>query len=347
MKVKNLINRLFASNQNIYFYLAITGLFFLSVWLVNKPQLAMWLGFAMAGYSVIANDSIQTLGTFIAANERQPWLKLWLFTATIMASTLIYGFYVYHSDLSFGRLKDIPQPLEFNLIELIAPLLLIVMTWFKMPVSTTFLLLSVFSSGETIQAMLTKTACGYGLAILLSFSLYAALIRFIPVLFKHKPYQRKLWRQLQYISTAWLWINWLMHDIANVTVFLPRALSITDAAIVIGYLVLMLALIIYHKGGRIQRVVREKSGVKDFRAATIIDLLYAALLLVLKEWSYIPISTTWVFLGVLAGREIAMSYFNASNTSTDKAYRMIAKDFVLAGSGLMLSLIFSMLSEHG
>ena len=31
------------------------------------------VGFALAGYSVIANDSIQTLGTFIAS--KQKWLN--------------------------------------------------------------------------------------------------------------------------------------------------------------------------------------------------------------------------------------------------------------------------------
>ena len=31
------------------------------------------IGFALAGYSVIANDSIQTLGTFIASKKK--WLN--------------------------------------------------------------------------------------------------------------------------------------------------------------------------------------------------------------------------------------------------------------------------------
>jgi GH15 family glucan-1,4-alpha-glucosidase len=31
------------------------------------------IGFALAGYSVIANDSIQTLGTFIASKKK--WFK--------------------------------------------------------------------------------------------------------------------------------------------------------------------------------------------------------------------------------------------------------------------------------
>ena len=38
------------------------------------------VGFALAGYSVIANDSIQTLGTFIAS--KQKWFK-WYTLASV------------------------------------------------------------------------------------------------------------------------------------------------------------------------------------------------------------------------------------------------------------------------
>ena len=33
------------------------------------PQIAMWVGFLFAAYAAVANDSIQTLGTFIASNQ--------------------------------------------------------------------------------------------------------------------------------------------------------------------------------------------------------------------------------------------------------------------------------------
>jgi hypothetical protein len=35
------------------------------------PRIAMWIGFAFAAYSAIANDSIQSIGTFIASNDDQ------------------------------------------------------------------------------------------------------------------------------------------------------------------------------------------------------------------------------------------------------------------------------------
>ena len=43
------------------------------------------LGFTLAAYSVVGNDSIQTLGTFLTSNEDKPWWVLWLYAGGIMA----------------------------------------------------------------------------------------------------------------------------------------------------------------------------------------------------------------------------------------------------------------------
>ena len=40
------------------------------------PQIAMWVGFLFAAYAAVANDSIQTLGTFIASNQDRKWWVL-------------------------------------------------------------------------------------------------------------------------------------------------------------------------------------------------------------------------------------------------------------------------------
>ena len=50
-------------------------------------MIIMWLGFILAAYSVVGNDVIQTLGTFLASNEHRPWYVLWLFAATIILMT--------------------------------------------------------------------------------------------------------------------------------------------------------------------------------------------------------------------------------------------------------------------
>ena len=67
------------------------------------------IGFGLAGWSVIANDSIQTLGTFIASKEK--WFKWYTLAAAAsgaMAVTIAYGWWKYSGDISYGRLTRIP-----------------------------------------------------------------------------------------------------------------------------------------------------------------------------------------------------------------------------------------------
>jgi len=53
-------------------FIAIVVLFFAAILTFHdNPQIAMWIGFILAGYSAEANDSIQTLGTFFSSNKKQ------------------------------------------------------------------------------------------------------------------------------------------------------------------------------------------------------------------------------------------------------------------------------------
>ena len=52
------------------------------------------IGFALAGYSVIANDSIQTLGTFIASKKKWfKWYTLAGSASAVMIFALAWGWY--------------------------------------------------------------------------------------------------------------------------------------------------------------------------------------------------------------------------------------------------------------
>jgi hypothetical protein len=105
-----------------------------------------------------------------------------------------------------------------------------------------------------------------------------------------------------------LWAQWLIQDFANIYVYLPRSLSGMEITISLTILLAMLGYIFYSRGGAIQAIVKAKTNTVDIRSATIIDFLYALILLFFKEFSKVPMSTTWVFLGLLAGREIAIRY---------------------------------------
>lgn len=330
----------FGARQNIPFFFVIGLLFLASYVLAPIPQAAMWLGFGIAGYSAIANDSIQTLGTFISSNRKLPWWAMWLFIGGILVATHTYGWLTDGGDIAFERLTKIPQPTQFTMLSLAGPVILLILTRFKMPVSTTFLLLSAFSSAVVIQDMLVKTLLGYIVAFVAAIIVWSVIAYlYHRKEFPSRHYNERFWRFLQACSTAFLWSTWIMHDTANVTVFLPRSLSLEQMVIAIGYLFCVIGILMYWKGGRIQVVVTEKTDITDVRAATIIDFVYAVVLYVFKEINNIPMSTTWVFLGLLAGREIALTLFTKHPEVYVHTAKLVLKDIGRAGTGLLISLL--------
>ena len=111
------------------------------------------IGFSLAAYSVVANDSVQTLGTFMASNQRFKWYWLATAASTVLALTLIYGWNVNDGDITFGRLNKIPyQTIQWY--HAAAPLILVILTRVGIPVSTTFLVLSAFASTVVLEKVL-------------------------------------------------------------------------------------------------------------------------------------------------------------------------------------------------
>ena len=110
-------------------------------------------------------------------------------------------------------------------------------------------------------------------------------------------------------------------------------------------IVVMLALyaiIFYSHGGAIQKVVLTKTNTTDIRSATFVDLIYGIVLFLFKEVSHIPMSTTWVFVGLLAGREIAMVW-NAGHRSRQEVSRLLLSDFAKITAGLVVSVALALL----
>jgi hypothetical protein len=64
----------------------------------------MYVGFLFAVYSVIGNDVIQTIGTFLTSNKKTYWAILWTFASVILSATLVYGWYFHNGDVSYQRL---------------------------------------------------------------------------------------------------------------------------------------------------------------------------------------------------------------------------------------------------
>ena len=69
-------------------------------------------------------------------------------------------------------------------------------------------------------------------------------------------------------------------------------------------------------------------------------MIYGIILFVFKELNDVPMSTTWVFLGMLAGREIAISYI-AGLRSRLAALWDVTSDVLRAFLGLIISVVLA------
>lgn len=309
-----------------------------------NPSVAMWVGFAFAAYSVVANDSIQTLGTFLASNQRHPWWLLWGFVGGVFLVTSYYSWEMYGGDVSYGRLASKgfeESPVSFSFLQLAAPLVLLVLTRQGIPVSTTFLILSSFAAtGASIAQVLLKSLAGYVVAFVVAAGLWVALNRVLQHLRRGEP--KPAWQTAQWASSGFLWSVWIMQDAANVAVYLPRSLSPGYFLVYCIVILAGLAILIRGRGGRIQEVVTEKYDVMDLRAATVINLVFGLILYWFKEISSIPMSTTWVFVGLLAGRELAVSLTGASGRSLREVFPLVMGDLAKVTLGLLVSVLLAL-----
>jgi hypothetical protein len=348
-KLSGLVYQIFdITRKERSFLLLVAVLLFLCGVLSPYPSIAMWFGFCLAGYSAIANDSIQTIGTFIASNVNKKWYILWLFIGLIFVGTVAFSWIKFDGDVTYQILTtkgfhEAPQ--SFTFLQLAAPLVLLILTRLRMPVSTTFLLLSAFSTqtGAVISVMM-KSFTGYVLAFLSAIFVWIFIGFLLKKYVKGKPAQ--WWTVVQWITSGALWAVWIMQDAANIAIYLPRSLDIYQFIAFSGYIFLGLGVLFYLKGDKIQKIVNEKSGVTDVRAATIVDFIYAILLIYFKAISNIPISTTWVFIGLLGGREMAISITksraNKRRKSLRKSLKMIFRDLSYALIGLLVSIMIAM-----
>jgi hypothetical protein len=375
------------------------------------------IGFMFAAYAIVANDVIQTLGTFLASNAKRPWLVLWAFAAAIIVAVMLYGYFGHDGDIAFGRLNRIPYPeTGIQWWHILPPLVLLILTRFGIPVSTTFLVLTIFTltggsaTAGVLGSMMIKSLLGYLVAFGAGAVLFALISRMfetwvfktdvedhgapnwaIPIvagltallvyLLVNGPtlpdlananwiatglvlvgsiavalatHRFNTWYVLQWLSTGFLWSQWLMQDLANIFVYLPREtivdpvsgdVSVTFSfGLLIFATLLMLglhALIFAARGGEIQKIVLSKTNTVDVRAATVVDFAFGIILMYFKEINDIPMSTTWVFLGLLAGRELAISLVAKLRGVKDASFDVVT-DIIRALIGLVISVAMAL-----
>ena len=277
----------------------------------------MCVGFLLAAYSVIANDSVQTLGTWLASNsERFSWYKLWAPASIVLLFTIWFGWVINDGDISYGRLTNIPFQ-EVQWYHAVAPLILVILTKVGVPVSTTFLVLSAFASGVVFEKMLIKSALGYVVSATVAYAIWLVVSRWLETKTDLLFSQDQWWRVGQWVTTGGLWFMWLSHDMANIAVFLPRDVPVGAMIIISVVFVSGLAYMFWERGGKIQQVVLSKVNTKYVRSATLVDLVYAIILYVFKELNSIPMSTTWVFLRVVSWKRVSYCHCFRQNKNKE------------------------------
>ena len=316
----------------------------------------MIVGFLLAAYSVVANDSLQTLGTYLSSNrKRTPKLVQMLFICAVTSVVLLLGWFLNNGDPTWGRLsvpgKEFPWPETFTWVYVLPPLAVVALTQWGAPVSTSFLVLSSFKPGN-IGTLLSSSLTGYVLAFCVGLTAYGLglwlLERWVFRRRQDGETFSKVWYALQWFSTGFLWSMWLVQDLANIFVFLPRQLDLFPMVICTLVLCAGLCVLVATGGGPIQAVLRSKTNTSDLRSATLIDLLFGLCLLYKAFLSTFPLSTTWVFLGLIGGREIALRIKEQefevvfTNREGGNLGRIIGSDLWKAAIGVVVSLVIAL-----
>lgn len=377
------------------------------------------LSFALAAYAVIGNDAVQTLMTYIHSNSDVPRKYLFAWVWAVLLWVIWYG-YMMAGDITYGRL-DAKWYADFEIqwYVTIFPLILVFLTRFRgIPVSTSLLMLSIFSTTLLFEKIVMKSALGYLVAFLAAFIMWiiveftlkkfsktkknkalnfvammvqaaiaAAVIMVaiwyvvIPVVLNMFPaveipsfsnlqlglysavaflftlgilYEREaddsvsrnsvFWRWAQTFTTALLFSTWLMHDMVNIAVFLPSNFGLEIMLLISVLFILGLAYTFHINGWPVGNIVTKKTTTNEIIAATMIDLIYFVILLIFKEWSNIPMSTTWVFVWLLAGRQFAIRTVNRVDVvkwswRMAVAFKESWKDFSKIMVGLGISVV--------
>lgn len=299
------------------------------------------LGFAFAAYAVVGNDALQTLGTFISSNQKLPWWALFLFASTVLVVIFIIGYIQFDGDPSWGRLSDAKKYPEFEAqwYHVIPAAALLLITRLGIPVSTSFMILSIFATLSGMQSMIEKSLWAYIASFGLGLVMYVLLAPTAERHFMKTPEraQKPVWILFQWVTTAYLWAVWLIQDFANIYIFLPRKLSVEQGVASVGLIMVLLLITFLNKGGPVQRILNSKTGVTDIRSATLIDFFYASILAYFAYVSNTPMSTTWAFLGFIGGRELALATIDKVR-SPGATLKIVGMDAGKAFFGLVVSI---------
>ena len=331
------------------------------------------MGFGLASVAVMGNDALQTLGPFLASQRGRGgrWWK-GLALAAVLCVVLLLSWWAGAGDPAWGRLDRFPLPDPFRPRDPLPPGALLLLTRLGLPVRASFLVLTALAPAQ-LGEMARKSLAGYGVAFAVAAVAYGLGSPWLegqpergqppagqPA--EGQPAEgwpgeaaeekeeaasgANAWIRLQWLATLALWSQWLVQDLANIYVYLPRRLSLAELLATLVVLCGAVALIVALGGGPMQERLRSKSGVTDPRATAVISLLYGLVLLVFLGGDRLPLSTSWLFLGLLAGREVGLACRGAGG-EPPAVVRELSGDLLRAAAGLATSLVVALLVAAG
>ncbi len=266
---------------------------------------------------------------------------MFLYAGTILCVVFYVGWLQFDGDPSWGRLSNAQKFPVFDVewFHVLPAVALVIVTRFGLPVSTGFMILSIFASTAGIQAMIEKSLTAYGFAFVLGLALYAALAPSLERHFMKTPEkaQKPVWIMLQWLATGYLWAMWLIQDFSHIFVFMPRHLTAAQALFGVGVILIFLLITFLDRGGPVQKILSSKTSITDIRSATIMDFTYASILAFFAQLNSTPMSTTWAFLGLIAGRELAIATIDKVR-APGATFMIIGRDAMKAFIGLAISI---------
>jgi hypothetical protein len=159
-----------------WFWMGMAFLLLVNIGMHRWVPGGVWFCFFLASYSAIANDSIQTLGTFIASNASVKWWIKWIWIGLIFNITILSSFLMHDGDITFERLKSKgfdKAPTELAYLQTAAPVVLLILTRLRIPVSTTFMLLTAYvGKPKALGKSIVKSMSGYAISFALSLVVY-------------------------------------------------------------------------------------------------------------------------------------------------------------------------------
>ena len=298
-----------------------------------------WICVLLTISNIFLNESIQALGIFLNSNKKNYSIKNCLIFSFTFVVFVFFTWLFCNHIIDYGKLDVIPYANDFNKIYLLIPITLITMTYYKIPISTTFLVLLIFGSNKTDELILIKTFCGYFLSFLTMFLITKFILKYEKFILK---LDNNIIFYLQYISTLLLWIFWITQNIGNSFVYVPKKINIYELFLFIIVSLIFISYLFTNKSEELKTIVLNKKNIESPILNILINNCFIFIIIYLKKVNNIPIATNFIFIGLLAGREFSFINFSKRKELINTT-KIVLKDFFSSVIGILISLFLMLL----